>query len=467
MLESGREITIIGGRHPVVELSLPEDSSFVPNSAYLGYESALEIGSAMGSSEPGYFDKESTEEDLREALTGECEKWWPRADLVILTGPNASGKSCYLRQLGLIQLLAQAGCFVPAKFCQLSVADGLYTRVGAVDDLAAGQSTFKVEMMESANILNRATAHSLVLLDEVGRGTSSQEGGVIARAIIEYLSQKVRARTIFSTHYHSLHVLDQEFPNIANYYFQATELENGEVLFDHSVMPGFAVKSHAIAIGRGAGLPDWVCNRADELLALEEDSVQSGVFLSDQVRNAESGSNNKVQQEIACEVFDVMPGSGSGEQGVNHLVEGSSNSSKEAGRTVAEAFEGSSPQGSAQEELKDLSLDEGNVATEEAIILEINDQCTEMKQKSSCAIIVEENFSKGQEDPDVGHMAISTLAVAGSGIDVESRVDGPEHSEEQWSTRLQLDEVWEHVCVALQSQPATQALSKQKVVTLT
>lgn len=213
----------------MVEISLSEDRRFVANSTYLGHDTVLEENLVTGGI--GLEEKLLVTEVMKRP-TADNEKGWPRADLILLTGPNASGKSCYLRQIGLIQIMAQAGSFVPAEYAQLSIADGLYTRVGAVDDLAAGESTFRVEMLESANILKHATAHSLVLLDEVGRGTSSHEGGVLARAIIEYLSQVVRARTIFSTHYHDLHILDQDFPNIANYHFQATELENGEVMFD-------------------------------------------------------------------------------------------------------------------------------------------------------------------------------------------------------------------------------------------
>jgi len=230
----GREITIIDGRHPVVEQSLPT-GFFVPNSTQLG----------------------------RENTSPETEEEKP--DLIILTGPNASGKSCYLRQVGLIQLMAQIGSFVPAKFAKLGVCDRIFTRVGAVDDLATGQSTFMVEMNETANILNHATERSLVLLDEIGRGTATFDGLSIAWAVAEYIAVEIRARTIFATHYHELNQLANILPNVANYQVTVKELPD-KIVFLHQVQSGGADKSYGIEAGRLAGLPDVVIQRAKQVM---------------------------------------------------------------------------------------------------------------------------------------------------------------------------------------------------------
>ncbi len=230
-----REISITSGRHPVVEQSLPA-GFFVPNSTNLG------------------------------AVSLEADSLDDYPDLVILTGPNASGKSCYLRQVGLIQLMAQVGSFVPAKSVQLGVCDRIFTRVGAVDDLATGQSTFMVEMNETANILNHATSKSLVLLDEIGRGTATFDGLSIAWAVAEYLAETIRARTIFATHYHELNELAAILDNVANYQVTVKELPN-EIVFLHQVQPGGADKSYGIEAGRLAGLPPTVITRARQVMS--------------------------------------------------------------------------------------------------------------------------------------------------------------------------------------------------------
>jgi DNA mismatch repair protein MutS len=187
-------------------------------------------------------------------------------DLIILTGPNASGKSCYLRQVGLIQLMAQTGSFVSAKSAKLGICDRIFTRVGAVDDLATGQSTFMVEMNETANILNHATPKSLVLLDEIGRGTATFDGLSIAWAVAEYLATEIQARTIFATHYHELNELASILSNVANYQVTVKEMPN-EIIFLHQVHPGGADKSYGIEAGRLAGLPASVINRAKQVMA--------------------------------------------------------------------------------------------------------------------------------------------------------------------------------------------------------
>lgn len=241
---AGREILIVNGRHPVVEQSLPA-GFFVPNSTQLG---SRELG--VGSSEEN--SPLSTPNS-------------PLPDLIILTGPNASGKSCYLRQVGLIQLMAQIGSFVPAYEARLGVCDRIFTRVGAVDDLATGQSTFMVEMNETANILNHATARSLVLLDEIGRGTATFDGLSIAWAVAEYLAVDIRSRTIFATHYHELNELAAMLPNVANYQVTVKELPD-QIIFLHQVQPGGADKSYGIEAGRLAGLPAVVIQRAKQVM---------------------------------------------------------------------------------------------------------------------------------------------------------------------------------------------------------
>jgi DNA mismatch repair protein MutS len=186
-------------------------------------------------------------------------------DLIVLTGPNASGKSCYLRQTGLLQLLAQIGSWIPARSARLGIADRLFTRVGAVDDLATGQSTFMVEMAETANILHHATDRSLVLLDEIGRGTATFDGLAIAWAVAEHLAGTIRARAVFATHYHELNELAGLLPNVAN--AQVLVEETGhELLFLHRVVAGGASRSYGIEAARLAGVPAQVVQRARQVL---------------------------------------------------------------------------------------------------------------------------------------------------------------------------------------------------------
>ena len=251
----GREVTIIDGRHPVVEQSLPT-GFFVPNSAYLGKE------------------VDSPQQDLEREGNQNIE----RPDLIILTGPNASGKSCYLRQVGLIQLMAQTGSFVPASSATLGICDRIFTRVGAVDDLATGQSTFMVEMNETANILNHATAKSLVLLDEIGRGTATFDGLSIAWAVAEYLATEIQSRTIFATHYHELNELASLLENVANYQVTVKELPE-QIIFLHQVQPGGADKSYGIEAGRLAGLPASVIQRAKQVMGQIEKHSKIAVGL--------------------------------------------------------------------------------------------------------------------------------------------------------------------------------------------
>ncbi len=223
-LEDSRRLLIQQGRHPVIEQSMAQ-GLFVPNDIALG----------------------------------------DQTDLMVLTGPNMSGKSSFLRQVGLIQLLAQVGSFVPAQSACLGLADRIFTRVGAVDDLATGVSTFMVEMSETAHILHHAGPYSLVLLDEIGRGTATFDGLAIAWAVAEYLLEPLGCRTIFATHYHELNELALGASRAANY--QVVVLEKGEeILFLHQVKPGGADKSYGIEVGRLAGLPQIVLGRARVVL---------------------------------------------------------------------------------------------------------------------------------------------------------------------------------------------------------
>jgi DNA mismatch repair protein MutS len=189
--------------------------------------------------------------------------------MIILTGPNMSGKSTVLRQTGLIVLMAQIGSFVPATLAEVGIVDRLFTRVGASDNLVRGQSTFMVEMSETSAILHTATDKSLVLLDEIGRGTSTYDGVSIAWSVSEYLHDKIKCKTVFATHYHELTQLTDELVSACNYSVEVKEAGD-EVLFLHRLVAGGANRSYGIEVGRLAGLPPAVLERARKLLALFE-----------------------------------------------------------------------------------------------------------------------------------------------------------------------------------------------------
>jgi len=231
-VDDGDAIVIHDGRHPVVERMLPA-GAFVPNDAHLANEDA---------------------------------------QIIILTGPNMAGKSTFIRQVALIVLLAQIGSFVPAAEAHIGVVDRIFTRVGALDDIAAGQSTFLVEMLETASILHNASRRSLLLFDEIGRGTSTYDGMAIARAVVEFLHHRpeVAAKTLFATHYHELVELASFLPRVKNYNVAVTE-EEGRVVFLHRILPGGADRSYGIHVAQLAGMPRPVIQRAQEVLSeLEE-----------------------------------------------------------------------------------------------------------------------------------------------------------------------------------------------------
>jgi DNA mismatch repair protein MutS len=236
-LHDGDELTIRDGRHPLVE-TLTDSEPFVPNDTLLD----------------GAFNQ-----------------------IMMITGPNMAGKSTYIRQVALIAILAQAGSFVPASSARLPVMDRIFTRVGASDDLARGRSTFMVEMQETANILNNATSRSLIVLDEIGRGTSTFDGISIAWAVAEHLhnEESVKAKTLFATHYHELTELASTLPGVKNY--KVLEKEKGEhIAFLRKIVPGGADKSYGIQVARLAGLPNAVIQRAQEILGnLEEGEFEA------------------------------------------------------------------------------------------------------------------------------------------------------------------------------------------------
>jgi DNA mismatch repair protein MutS len=228
MLNDGDTIHIVAGRHPVIEQS-QADTPFIPNDVELSNR---------------------------------------QAQIMIITGPNMAGKSTYLRQVALMVLMAQIGSYVPAEAATIGIVDRIFTRIGAQDDLATGQSTFMVEMVETANILHHATPRSLVILDEIGRGTSTYDGLSIARAVIEYLHNNKRcgARTLFATHYHELVEIAKSLPRVQCMNVAVTE-EEGKVVFLHKIIPGGADKSYGVHVAQLAGIPRPVIHRAEEILA--------------------------------------------------------------------------------------------------------------------------------------------------------------------------------------------------------
>jgi DNA mismatch repair protein MutS len=194
--------------------------------------------------------------------------------LAIVTGPNMAGKSTYIRQVALIVLMAQIGSFVPAESAEVGLVDRIFTRVGASDDLARGQSTFMVEMNETANIINNATERSLVILDEIGRGTSTFDGLSIAWSVAEFLYDKIKARSLFATHYHELIKLAEDRKGVCNLNVAVREW-NEQIIFLRKIIPGGADKSYGIQVARLAGLPKDILDRAKEILAHLESSSRA------------------------------------------------------------------------------------------------------------------------------------------------------------------------------------------------
>jgi DNA mismatch repair protein MutS len=264
-VHDGEELTVLDGRHPVVERRVQSSASgsgFVPN-------------------------------DI--TLDGRASQ------LVILTGPNMGGKSTYLRQVALLCIMAQAGSFVPAREAKIPLVDRIFARVGASDNIARGQSTFMVEMQETASILHAATSRSLIVLDEIGRGTSTFDGLSIAWAVAEYLATnpKMRPKTLFATHYHELTDLADATPGVVNFHVAAREWKD-DIVFLRKIIPGRADRSYGIQVARLAGLPGDVINRAREILqALERDELSRGG------RPSLSGTPSEPQQQLG--LFQPAP----------------------------------------------------------------------------------------------------------------------------------------------------------------
>ena len=184
---------------------------------------------------------------------------------LLITGPNMSGKSTYMRQLGIIVIMAQMGSYVPAKSAKLPIFDKIFTRIGASDDLVSGESTFMVEMLEANHAITNATENSLILFDELGRGTATYDGMSIAESILEYINLNIKCKTLFSTHYHELTDMDKKFLSIKNVHVSAIE-ENNNIIFLHKVKNGSVDKSYGIHVAKLANMPEDVINRAYEIL---------------------------------------------------------------------------------------------------------------------------------------------------------------------------------------------------------
>jgi DNA mismatch repair protein MutS len=268
MLRNDRVLRIKQGRHPVVERTLSEP--FVGNDVELDGD---------------------------------------RTQILIITGPNMAGKSTFLRQVALITLMAQIGSFVPADEAEIGLVDRIFTRIGAQDDIATGQSTFMVEMTETAALLRQSTPRSLIILDEVGRGTSTYDGMAIARAVVEYIHDhpQLGCRTLFATHYHELTALEQQLPRVRNYHMAAVE-RDGRVVFLHELRPGGADRSYGIHVAELAGIPVEVIRRASALLAELEGRVGSPSAPAAPASPAIVASpDRELSGRMQLSFFDLMP----------------------------------------------------------------------------------------------------------------------------------------------------------------
>jgi len=243
-INDGCNVLIRDGRHPVVEFAIP--GGFVPNDTHM-----------------------------------DCQD----NQFLLLTGPNMAGKSTYMRQTALIVIMAQIGSFVPASFASIGLVDRIFTRVGAFDDLASGQSTFMIEMVELANILNNSTPRSLILLDEIGRGTSTYDGYSIAKAVVEFIHNKERVgvRSLFATHYHQLTAISSVLKRVKNYHVAVKE-EGNDLVFLRKIIPGATDKSYGIHVARLAGVPLKVTQRAKEILKEMENESSIGSRGKDSAR---------------------------------------------------------------------------------------------------------------------------------------------------------------------------------------
>ena len=263
----GNELSITDGRHPVVEQML-KDTLFVPNDTDLG--------------------------------SGDNQ-------VSIITGPNMAGKSTYMRQVALIVLMAQMGSFVPARSAKLGIVDRVFTRIGASDDLASGQSTFMVEMSEVAAIMKNATAKSLLILDEIGRGTSTYDGMAIARAVLEYAAnpRKLGAKTLFATHYHELSTIEAELPNVKNYNI-AVKKRGDQMIFLRKIVPGAADDSYGVEVAKLAGLPNAIITRAREILSELESQNGKPTVVHTPVQEDDQISMLDLRSQQICQALESI-----------------------------------------------------------------------------------------------------------------------------------------------------------------
>lgn len=254
-LNDDHQLKIIEGRHPVVEKVVGSDT-YVPNDVIMDNNT----------------------------------------EILLITGPNMSGKSTYMRQLALLVIMTQIGCFVSAKQAEMPIFDHIFTRIGASDDLISGQSTFMVEMMEANQALRNATPNSLIIFDEIGRGTATYDGIALAQSIVEYIHQNVHAKTLFSTHYHELTSLEQHLGNLQNWHVDAVE-EDGNVIFLHKMTKGPADKSYGIHVAKLAGLPDSLLDRAQTILQqLERNESHSDIVVNKKSDSFEEQTINTISE---------------------------------------------------------------------------------------------------------------------------------------------------------------------------
>ena len=271
-MTSDTTLDIKGGRHPVIEKNLPPGVDYITNDVYLDSETQ---------------------------------------QIIIITGPNMAGKSALLRQTGLIVLMAQMGCFVPAKTARIGIVDKIFTRVGASDNLSSGESTFMVEMSETASILNNISERSLILLDEIGRGTSTYDGISIAWAIAEYLHQYpgAKAKTLFATHYHEMNELTNSFPRIKNYNISVKEVNN-KVIFLRKLVPGGSEHSFGIHVAKMAGMPAAIIQRSNEILKRLEQERTGGEHIKDSLKKVQKQAYQlqmfSIDDPVLSKVRDVL-----------------------------------------------------------------------------------------------------------------------------------------------------------------
>ena len=274
VVEDSEVIDIRQGRHPVIEKQLPVGEKYIANDVFLDSETQ---------------------------------------QIIIITGPNMAGKSALLRQTALITLLAQMGSFVPAESARIGMVDKIFTRVGASDNISVGESTFMVEMNEAANILNNLSSRSLVLFDELGRGTSTYDGISIAWAIVEHIHEhpKAKARTLFATHYHELNEMEKSFKRIKNYNVSVKEIDN-KVIFLRKLERGGSEHSFGIHVAKMAGMPKSIVKRANDILhQLETDNRQQGISSKPMVEVGETRGGMQLSffqldDPVLCQIRDEI-----------------------------------------------------------------------------------------------------------------------------------------------------------------